>query len=686
MAALAAVYVAAGRLGLAFAALHTSASPVWPPTGIALAALVLFGMRLWPAVFVGALLVNLQTSGEVLPSLGIAAGNTLEAIVGAYLVVRYANGRLAFERVQDVFKFCGSVLLFSTTISATIGVTTLAVDHSVPWDRFGAIWLTWWLGDAAGALIIAPPLIIWTAGPRPTQIRQYWAEAVLLAAAIVVVGEVVFSGWLPNWMIHYPLAFTCIPVLVWAAYRFEQAGAATSVAVLAASAIPGTLMGFGPFAVLSRNDALLLLQTFLATMTMTMIALAALVWDTRRGARERERLRAEAARLYRDAQAANRAKDEFLAILSHELRTPLNAVYGWVSVLRSGKLDRETTERALEAVERNTKVQVQLIDDLLDVSRITSGKLRLALRPVSLPDIVGTAVESMQALALTKSITLDLDREANLRVLGDAERLQQIVWNLVSNAIKFTPKGGRVTVRLSRSGPSARIVVRDTGIGIAPALVPFVFDRFRQGDGETTRGQGGLGLGLSIVRHLVDLHGGSVTAISDGEGRGATFIVTLPILEPASALASPASGVEGRRPGTALIRRLQGTRVLLVEDDMDARELLHTCLSQSGALVTGMPAAEPALELLELESFDLLVSDIGLPGDDGYALIRRIREREAGRAPLPAIAVSAYARADDRELALRAGFQLHLAKPIDPAAFLAAVTDLLATTGAPRSP
>ena len=304
--------------------------------------------------------------------------------------------------------------------------------------------MTWWLGDVAGALIVTPLIVIWAAGPRPRDLGRRWSEAVLLGIGIFAAGQLVFGGWLPEWFGRYPIAFVTIPVLVWAGYRFEQAGAAAGVALLAASAIPGTLRGQGPFAVTNPNDSLLLLQAFLATMSVTVIVLAALVWDSKRGEEEREGLRVETARLFREAEAANRAKDEFLATLSHELRTPLNAMLGWATVLRTGKLDEATTARGLDAIERNSRIQAQLIDDLLDVSRIVSGKLRLELRPVALRPVIEAALEATQAGAHAKRIAVDLDLNADVHVLGDPHRLQQIVWNLLSNAIKFTPSGGRV--------------------------------------------------------------------------------------------------------------------------------------------------------------------------------------------------------------------------------------------------
>jgi signal transduction histidine kinase/CheY-like chemotaxis protein len=673
------VYVTAGRLSLELANIHVSASAVWPPTGIALASLVLFGVRMWPAILAGALLVNIGTQGWV-GSAGIAAGNTLEAVVGAFLVNRYAGGRRVFEHAQDIFTFCGLVVFVSAVMSATIGVTTLTAIGSASWADYSAIWLTWWLGDTAGGLIVTPLILIWVAGPHPRDLGRRGLEAAFLAAAIIITGQAVFGGWLPAEVSRYPIAFVTLPVLVWAGYRFEQAGAAASIALLAVSAIPGTLNGAGPFAVVNRNDALLLLQAFLATMAVTVISLAALVHGSKQSEQERERLALEATRLYGEAEAANRAKDEFLATLSHELRTPLNAMLGWTAVLRQGSADRAITTRALDAIERNTRIQAQLIDDLLDVSRIVTGKLRLELRVTRLRPVVEAALEATLATAAAKKVTVDLDLDPTVQVRGDPARLQQIVWNLMSNAVKFTPAGGRVAVALTSVGAFAQLVVRDTGVGISPATVPYLFDRFHQATAGASRGQG-LGLGLAIVRQLVDLHGGTVTASSDGEGMGATFRVMLPLAS--SDRVGVGRGEVDRDHAAPDERRpvLAGARIVVVEDDADARELLRTYLTRSGAVVATAGDAATAMSLLAQESFDLILSDIGLPGEDGHALIRRVRGLAAPNAGIPAVAVTAYARADDRDLALAAGFQVHVAKPVKPAELVTTIAELLEKQG-----
>lgn len=406
-----------------------------------------------------------------------------------------------------------------------------------------------------------------------------------------------------------------------------------------------------------------------------------------------ERARAYAAerQARADAEAANRMKDEFLATLSHELRTPLNAMLGWTQLLRTRKFDEARMASALETIDRNTKSLAVLIDDILDVSRIIRGKLHLSARACELASVIEAAMEAIRPAAQAKAIQLECFLDASLgTVWGDANRLQQVVWNLLSNAIKFTPKGGRVEVRLEGNPgdltePSyAQIEVIDTGKGISPEFLPYVFERFRQENNSSTRSYGGLGLGLAIVRYLVELHGGTVQASSPGEGLGAAFTVQLPLLVGGRESGVGSRELEATSKDTANYSSvatphalLQGLRVLIVDDEADARDLLAIVLEQSGAQVIVATSAIEALDFLSQLRADALVSDIAMPKMDGYQLIRQVRELEAERGEhLPAIALTAYARESDRILALEAGFQVHLAKPFDPDELVSVVAKL----------
>jgi len=379
-----------------------------------------------------------------------------------------------------------------------------------------------------------------------------------------------------------------------------------------------------------------------------------------------------------EAEKANRVKDEFLAVLSHELRSPLNPILGWAGLLRSGKLDETTTAEALEVIERNAKLQAELIEDLLDVSRILQGKLSLSAHPVALAATIRAALEIVRLPAAAKSIDIEINLTAEMgQILGDATRLQQVFWNLLSNAVKFTPKGGRVTVQLEQVGDRAQITVGDTGKGILADFLPHVFDSFRQADGSTTRQSGGLGLGLAIVQQIVELHKGTVWAESRGEGLGATFTVRLPLMPIQPAI----------EPLTASTRSLDlsGVRVLVIDDEADSLEFIAYVLEQAGASVITATTADEAFAALTQSQLDVILSDIGMPDMDGYRLMQQIRARspEQGgtvlafsEAMLPAIALTAYVAETDQQQAFSAGFQAHLSKPVDPERLVAAVSDL----------
>lgn len=395
---------------------------------------------------------------------------------------------------------------------------------------------------------------------------------------------------------------------------------------------------------------------------------------------ERAQLYETERRLRTEAEEANRIKDEFLATVSHELRTPLTAIVGWSSMLRMSKFDPETTAHAIETIERNAKAQTQIIEDLLDVSRIITGKLRLDTAHVQLDSIISTALDAIRPTAEAKGIKISSRIEPHTgTVWGDPARLQQVMWNLLTNAVKFNLRGGTIDVRLERVNSHVRIVVHDTGQGISPEFLPFVFERFRQADGTITRAHGGLGLGLSIVRHLIELHGGTIRAESEGEGKGATFTVTLP-----AGVATEAERKWERLFQTAdaasqieCSPALENMRVLIVDDEPDARHLLTTVIERCGARVESVASAREALKALSSFKPDVLLSDIGIPGEDGYALIRKVRALGAEQGgKIPAVALTAYAREEDRMRALLAGYQVHLAKPVNPAELIAVLGGL----------
>jgi len=380
--------------------------------------------------------------------------------------------------------------------------------------------------------------------------------------------------------------------------------------------------------------------------------------------------------LYSEAREANRLKDEFLTTLSHELRTPLTAILGWTRILRSPSLDPQRFAHGLDVIERNVNAQAKLIDDLLDISRISAAKLRLSTRPMPLVPVVEGAVEGLrpawEAKAIDVRVTVDPSAAGRSDVAGDADRLQQVVWNLLSNAIKFTPQGGQVDLGIERTSAHVRLRVSDNGKGISPDFLAHVFDRFRQGDSSTTRSHGGLGIGLAIVRHIVEMHGGTVSAASPGPGRGATFVVNLPALDLRGMEALPASTEDAAAPPPDLSE----LRILVLDDEADAREVIGEILKTGGAEIFSFGSMEQALDCFEATAPDVIVSDIAMPGGDGYEFLREARKRQDGDRRIPAIALTAHVRREDRARALAEGFDRHVSKPIEPERFLAVVAEL----------
>jgi len=646
LVALAAVYFVAGKLGLSFATVHSSASAVWPPTGIALGAFLIWGNRVWPAIFVGAFLVNITTAGSIATSLGIAAGNTIEGFAGAYLVNRFAGGAGCFFRARDVFKFVGLAAVVATALSATIGVASLELGGYASAEQAEAIWLTWWLGDASGALIVTPLVLLWHEAPRRPLTAERRREALLMHLAVVCLGAAYFFA--PQ-LRGYPLSFLLLPPLAWIALRFGPRQVATAIALIATIAVIATETDLGPFALATRGDSLLLLQGFMAMVVITLMPMAALVREHRVAVAE--------------AEEATRARDVFLAMLSHELRNPLQAIVNALHIISSTK-SAESSARAVAVAQRQSTHLTRLLNDLLDVSRAVSGKIAVVLEPVRLDEAVRRCVEALRVSNRLESRTLTLDAEA-VTVRADASRLEQIVANLMSNAVKFTSSGGTIRVSAREEGGEAVLRVQDDGVGIAPELLPKVFELFTQGERKLDRREGGLGIGLTLVRTLAELQGGSVEAHSDGAGKGSEFVVRLPLIPVATSVAmdrDPVSAATGPGP----ISRL---RVLIIEDNADARETLHDLLTAQGHDVHQSAGGEEGLRMAEKEKPDVVLIDIGLPHIDGYEVARRLRAREPTLGARPRlIAITGYGQPEDVRRAREAGFDAHLVKPVDPSA------------------
>jgi signal transduction histidine kinase len=645
---LTAVYFLAAKLSLKLAFLHASASPVWPPAGIALAALLLFGFRLWPAIFIGAFLVNLTTPGTVFTSLGIAAGNTLEAILGAWLIQALAGGTRAFERAYDVFRFALAAAL-SAIVSPTIGLTGLAMAGFASWANYPAIWLTWWLGDLGGVVMFAPLLVLWLGQPlrRLNPVRDFEVAVLLLVLALL--SGVVFGGWFRISTLNYPTAFLLGPIVVWTSFRLSARETATGLFVLSAIAIWGTLQRFGPFVRTDQNQSLLILQSFNILTTITAIALAA-------GMAERRRAEAAIEEQRATVEAANRTKDNFLAMLSHELRTPLTPVLAALDALKTERQQPPEMDATLAMMRRNIELESQLIDDLLDLTRITKDKLHLEFEPVDAHQAVHNVIEMCASEAHGKNLQVQLDFQAtDFRVMADAAKFQQIIWNLFKNAIKFTGEKGAITISSANHLPHIlTLSVGDTGIGIEPEIMERIFNPFEQGERSFQRRFGGLGLGLTISKSLAQAHGASLIAKSEGTGRGATFLLTMKTAELDETSATPRALDALTSPGSL--------RILLVDDHPDTCAALERLLKLRGHTVTAAHNMRGALEIAGAseEPFELLISDVGLPDGNGMDLIRYLRVKQ----PIRGIAISGFGMDSDIGKSLEAGFSEHLVKPV----------------------
>jgi len=666
---LALVYFSAAEIGLSLASVHTNVTPVWPPAGIAIASLLIFGRKLWPGIFAGALAANLMTNIPVASAFSIAIGNTVLPLLAYWLLLRVVRWRESLDSVSEVLVFVACAAVAAPLVSATVGSLSLCLGGAAEWPRFTSLWLTWWMGDGFGALIVGSLLLSWS---KPARLTSHdWPELASLFVLLLIIVLIVFAGWFPGPVKTYPLAYLCLPCLLWAALRFDQRIVTAAIVVMATLAVWGAGRGYGPFVQQNPNVSLLLLISFVGTSSLMTLLVGAVMSERRRAQGEKDKLgselevhrrriedivehvpgivweawgtpdgenrqlhfvsryiekmlgyspeewlsksnfgwrvihpddrdraiaeaaaifasgrggasrfrmihkdgrevwveaqsivvsdetgpvgmrgvtmdittavRAELERgelLHRESQAreqaeeASRLKEEFLATVSHELRTPLNAVVGWSRLLRAGQLDSAGASHAVEIIERNALMQKQIVEDLLDVSRIVTGKLRINTQPTDLLLVIHAAIDAIRPAAEAKEIEIRPHFNApDVIVRADVERLQQVFWNLLANAVKFTPAHGTIDIHLQRDDGLAEVRIEDSGPGVPAEFLPRIFERFSQADGSSTRKHGGLGLGLAIVRHLVELHGGTVSARNrDGHG-GAVLTVSLPALE-----------------------------------------------------------------------------------------------------------------------------------------------------------
>ncbi len=633
LAVLTFIYAFLAKLGLQIHAVNSFATLVWPASGVALVAMLVLGLRFWPAIAIGAFLANLWTGAPISVALAICAGNTLEAVVGAYALRRIPGFRSSLDRLVDVVGLVSLAAVASAALGATIGVSSLWVAKMVAPGQFSLTWRAWWLGDAIGDLIVAPLLLTLFAAPDPRPVRPRLAEAAALGFSLLLASVLLFE------LTTGGIAALLSPLLVWAAIRFEQRGAARSVFLIAVIAVWATVRGHGPFAGGSVEEGLFALQAFMALTSGTFLVLGALTAERRR-ARE-------------ESEAANRAKDRFLAALSHELRTPLTPILALTSVLERDALLRPETRRRVEIVRRNAELEARLIDDLLDLTRIARGKLQVEPEEISLGDAVDHVLEICRSEASEKGISLErrLAQGRELWVWADPARLRQVLWNIVKNAIRFTPAGGQIRLRaFAPAYGRVAIEISDNGLGIEPSEIDRIFHPFEQAG----KPAGGLGLGLAISAALVDAQDGTLTAASEGNGRGSTFRVELP----APSGTAPAATNPSESP--AMVFASARRRVLLVEDHADTALAVRELLQELSCDVAVATTLEEALAAAESAPFDLVLSDLGLPDGSGLDLMNLLRVRHG----LSGIALTGYGMEQDVRRSREAGFGEHLVKPI----------------------
>ena len=830
----AALYFAAAKLSLLLAIPPGYATAVWPPSGLALAALLLAGNRVWPGIWLGAALANLTVQSSALAAAFIGTGNALEAVVGASLIRHFIGVPRRFERGEDVFKFVGLVAIASM-VAATIGVLSIVATGAISWADFLAHWWTWWQGDTTGIIIVTPLILLWADTPPAARPLSRKLEATgfalgLALAAYAVVGTDVIAGT------HGPspvLLFLSFPFIIWAAFRFDEREVAATIAALCAIAIASTLLGRGPLPSDSMNTSLLLLVAFIGIAAVTGLVLSAVVDERRRATealrqardglarRVAERTRAleeanqalqhdiavrslleeevkrneekirlmlegiqdyaifmldpdgnvatwnagaekikgykaeeiigqhfsrfypqeandrnypqyelqiatkhgrfedEGWRLRKDGTAfwanviiaalhdaegrlrgfakvtrdmterkrvealerGEQEMNEFLAMLAHELRNPLAPIRNALDLMRIKSAGDSTQEWSRNVIDRQLTQLTRLVDDLLDVGRITSGKIALHKEPVEIDAAVLRAVESVQPLADARGHTLDVQLARDpLLVDGDLARLSQVILNLLNNAIKYTPDGGRIEVHVAREAGLALVRVKDTGIGMSADLISRVFDLFVQGERALDRAEGGLGIGLTLVKRLVALHGGDVLALSEGRGRGSEFVVRLPALAQKPAKSRARHDAQTPEPR-------ERKRVLVVDDNRDSADTITALLLAWGHEARTLYDAESVISVVEEFEPDVVVLDIGLPKINGYDLARQLRQSGNPR-HIVLVAFTGYGQDDDRRRVREAGFDHHLLKPLEPealATIIDAVPAHVASASAARS-
>jgi PAS domain S-box-containing protein len=763
------VYIATARMGLSLAFVADQVTVVWPPTGIALSAVLLLGYSVWPFIAIGAFVANILTHAPVLTSLGIATGNTLEALVGAWLLNRVVGFRPTLERFRDVFGliFFGGIV--SITVSATIGVISLCATGVQPWNRFAELWGVWLLGDGMGDILVAPVVLSLGTSNCRSGVQSRLREFFVFIAVLTAIDLFVFGGF-DLTPIYLSPHYAIFPILIWGALRTGICGTALGALITAWIAVLGTVRGFGPFTAGTANENLISLQLFMFVASLTgliisvsesgrgraqsslrnseqryrslALATSQVVWSTtasgeviedlpswraftgqsreemlgrgwmqmlhpddlphvlevwerslRTGTPHENEFRlrnadgiyrnvyartvpvlqqdgtirewvgtltdiTEKKRAEREAHEADQRKDQFLAMLAHELRNPLAPIRNAVEIIRTSKDDPARIDWTCEIMVRQVHHMSRLLDDLLDVSRITRGQIQLSRNAIDLKTLVERSLEAARPVIEKRELSLITDLVGGpVPIFADMTRIEQVITNLVNNAAKFTPAGGRITVSVERDGDTAVLRVRDTGRGISAELLPHIFELFTQGDRSLARSEGGLGIGLTLVDNLVRMHSGNVEARSEGPDRGSEFIVRLPMMpvtpqRPEKKIEAPSVPIRNKK------------RVLVIEDNRDSAETLAAMLDAMGHEAFVAHDGVEGIELFSRVKPSVVLLDVGLPGISGFEVAEQLRATIAGT-DTRIIAVTGYGSESDRQRARASGFDHHLVKPVD---------------------
>ena len=651
------IYFLTAKLGLSFYALHGFATTLWPLSGIALAFLIIYGYSLWPGITIAAFAINLMTGSSPFVALGIAIGNTLEALLATYLLCKYVNLYRCFERLPDTLRFIGIVTIVGATTSATIGVTSIWLGDVIDLYQAPATWFAWWIGNSVSALIMTPFLLTCLIPTRPWNKDSLgWLEIIAGYSFLIISNLIIF--WYPVVQLKTSLVLYLILFpLIWSGIRFGSRGMTSSILITSIIAVWSTIYGRGPFIINPINDGFLYMQIFLGTISVIFLIFLSIVKERRLFMLKLKEHVDELEHALQKISAADEAKNDFLAILAHELRNPLAPVVSSLELMKIRIEEKVDVINLIKIIETHVYTISHLLDDLLDISKISRKKLKLEKETFLLKDVIEKSLETVNPAIKFKehSVTVSLP-EKNLYLEGDPIRIEQIIVNMLINAVKYTDPRGQINLTCTTEDDIVIISIKDNGIGIAPDILTQVFEPFFQAKTDTAGAGSGLGVGLSLSKKLAELHNGSIIAKSEGVGKGSEFIMRLPIPK------NIQLGMDMRTDGNQTFDLDKKYKILVIDDNIPAAEALSELLRYKGHEVKSSYEGETVLDIIRDFNPDIVVLDIGLSDISGYEVARRIRSQIGRRIQL--VALTGYGQKSDKLKALKAGFDHHLTKPI----------------------